>query len=159
MVHLLVISRKEAAALLECPLTIRGLQIYEDALPASNVLRRLLESNSEWTVPRLFVDDQLRVVVGSGGFKRAPANRRVEIGYGVAPRCRGKEIATEAVRLLVAEAFRSRDVEEVTAETSVTNLASRRVLEKLGFICVGQRDDIEDGRLDCWVLKKCGGGR
>ena len=154
MITLLLIRHDEVAGLLESPLTIRGMPIYEEALPPPFVLSLALEQNCEWTIPRLFVDETENAVVGSGGFKRPPADAQIEIGYGVATRCRGRGVATEGVRQLVAEAFGSAEVAEVIAETAVHNLASRRVLQKIGFEWVGQSDDVADGLVDCWSLKK-----
>lgn len=154
MISLLLIARDEAAGLLAAPGVIRGMPVYEEALPPPAVLSLMLKQKSEWTIPRLFVDEEQLAVVGSGGFKRPPSNAQVEIGYGVGTRCRGRGFATEGVRQLVAEAFGSKEVEEVIAETSVSNVASRRVLEKIGFKFVGQRHDVEDGLLDRWSLRR-----
>src|SRR6266511_4173889 len=45
----------------------------------------------------------------------------------------GKEIATEAVAALIGYAFRSLGLPRVVAVVYPENVASRRVLEKLGF--------------------------
>jgi RimJ/RimL family protein N-acetyltransferase len=56
-----------------------------------------------------------------------------EIGYGVAEAYQGKGIATGAVKLLIEMAFRQSDLRKLTAYVHDKNLASCRVLEKLGF--------------------------
>jgi ribosomal-protein-alanine N-acetyltransferase len=56
-----------------------------------------------------------------------------EIGYGVAEAHHGKGIATAAVRLLVEKIFHETDLRKLLAYVHEENIASRRVLEKLGF--------------------------
>jgi RimJ/RimL family protein N-acetyltransferase len=57
----------------------------------------------------------------------------VEIGYGLVASRRGRGYATEAVRALTAFAVGRPDVTEVVATVDPGNLASIRVLEKVGF--------------------------
>lgn len=56
-----------------------------------------------------------------------------EIGYGVAESHHGKGIATAAVRLLVEKIFRETNLRRLLAYVHEENVASCRVLEKLGF--------------------------
>jgi [ribosomal protein S5]-alanine N-acetyltransferase len=94
------------------------------------------------------------IAVGSGGFRGAPKDGRVEIGYGVAESQRRKGVATEAANLLVNLAFEQPGVNEVFAETSVANTPSRRVVEKAGFQHIGQRDTEDDGLVDQWLITR-----
>jgi RimJ/RimL family protein N-acetyltransferase len=105
-----------------------------------------------WFSPFLFVEGTLPRAVGSGGFKGAPMNGRVAIGYGVAGECRGRGIATEAVTRLAGVAFCQPNVVEVFAETAMDNGPSQRVVEKVGFRRTGQRDAGEDGVVYQWLL-------
>ncbi len=58
----------------------------------------------------------------------------IEIGYMISePALRGKGYVSEAARLLVDYLFSTKTVERLQATTSVENLASQHVLEKLGF--------------------------
>lgn len=78
-------------------------------------------------------------VVGAAGFKGRPdAEGTVEIGYGVAPACRGQGYATEAVQALVGWAFSHPEVKRVVAECAPDNPASIRVLDKAGFRLTGR---------------------
>ena len=72
-------------------------------------------------------------VGGFGFFGRPDTTGRVEFGYGLVPAARGAGLATEAVRaaLKVATAHGAR---VASADTMVSNGASRRVLEKAGLI-------------------------
>jgi [ribosomal protein S5]-alanine N-acetyltransferase len=81
---------------------------------------------------------------------KAPARAgRVEIGYGVAPTCRGQGHATAAVQALLSD-LHHRGLAVVTAESAASNPASGRVLTKSGFLQVGNRTDPEDGLLLMW---------
>ncbi len=83
-------------------------------------------------------------VVGDCGTKGwVDAEGRVEIGYGVAAPFRGHGYGLEAVDALVTWLREQPDARRVTAEVEVGNVASRRVLERLGFTL----DDEVDG---CW---------
>lgn len=59
--------------------------------------------------------------------------RTAEIGYWLAESCRGRGIATDAVRALVPVAFRRYDIVRLQAGVFSNNPASMRVLEKCGF--------------------------
>ena len=56
-----------------------------------------------------------------------------EIGYGVSETHHRKGIATEAVKILVAQAFEKTALRKLLAYVHDDNLASCRVLEKAGF--------------------------
>jgi RimJ/RimL family protein N-acetyltransferase len=82
---------------------------------------------------RLFVTDEPQELVGWGGFKGAPEDGAVELGYEIAESRRGRGLATEVTRAMVAEAFADPDVTSVVAHTLPEHNASNRVLEKAGF--------------------------
>lgn len=70
--------------------------------------------------------------IGGIGFKGAPADGCVEVGYGLAPSARGSGFAAEALNELVSLA-RDLGLSRVAADTTVDNVASRRTLENAGF--------------------------
>ena len=86
-------------------------------------------------------------LVGGGGFKGAPVDGCVEIGYETRVAYRRKGIATEAVGAQVFWALNQPNVARVLAETRGDNLGSIRVLTKLGFTLVG---DDSESRLLCY---------
>jgi hypothetical protein len=45
------------------------------------------------------------------------------------------------------------DVEDGYAETAVGNIASRRILEKVGFRHIGLHESEDDGLVDGWLLR------
>ena len=76
--------------------------------------------------------------VGELCFKGLGSNGAAEIGYGISEEYRGRGYATEAVKSVSARAFRNPDVTAIEAETDAANIASKRVLEKCGFIATGE---------------------
>ncbi len=64
--------------------------------------------------------------------------RRANIGYWLGAPYWGLGYATEAVQALVENIFDSESIEDVKADVRVGNAASRRVLEKCGFSCIGE---------------------
>ena len=73
------------------------------------------------------------VVVGGAGLHRRLGPGGLEIGYWVDHRFEGQGIATRASRALTDLAFTEPDVDRVEIHHDVTNGASARVPEKLGF--------------------------
>ncbi len=76
--------------------------------------------------------------IGNLSFKGVPEDGIVELGYGIAEEYRGLGYATEAVETILAWAFDQPGVTSVAAETEQDNAASRRVLEKCGFVPAGE---------------------
>jgi [ribosomal protein S5]-alanine N-acetyltransferase len=156
--RLLPMSVQRIDELLAGSQNIGRLAIVDGALPPNFILEQAASAINRgepafWHAPRLFVVEELSMAVGTGGFKGAPSNGGVEIGYNVAESYRGKGYATEAVRLLVREALAQPEVSHVDAETAVDNIASRRVAEKAGFVHVEQRQTASDGLVDRWLFK------
>lgn len=75
-----------------------------------------------------------------GGVSYRPINLNschCDIGYAFAPKYHGQGFATEAVNLLVNEAFTNRKAERIVANIFVGNEASKNVVSKLGFLYEG----------------------
>jgi len=83
---------------------------------------------------RFFVTDEPKELVGWGGFKGAPTDGVVEVGYEIAETHWGRGYATAVTEQMVAEAFAAADVTAVIAHTLSEINASNRVLEKVGFV-------------------------
>ncbi len=80
--------------------------------------------------------------------------RSTSLGYCLAEAAWGQGYATEAARSALQWAFDTLDLNRVQAETDTRNLASARVLEKLGFVREGtlREDCVVDGDVsDSWV--------
>lgn len=65
--------------------------------------------------------------------------RRAHIGYALAHEHWGEGYATEALTLLLAHAFTSLSLSAIEADVDERNVASRGLLEKLGFKDSGER--------------------
>lgn len=81
-----------------------------------------------------------RVVGDCGTLGWTDEQGRVEIGYGLAGPFRGRGLGTEAVRVLADWVAAQPGVRTVTASVEVGNEASRRLLERLGFVLVGEEE-------------------
>ena len=79
--------------------------------------------------------------IGGIGFKGAPRDGRVEVGYGLAPSARGQGYAAEALTALLTVAA-GHGVSRVVADTDDDNLASQRTLERAGFRLTGANGDL-----------------
>lgn len=120
------------------PVDFGAKAVLEDALPPPPVANRSLAqldagTSPVWCVPYLMVSDSGDTIVGACGFKSAPLNGSVEIGYGVAGTQRGRGIATSAVQQLLQIAAAEGTVQQVVAEILPENLASAKVVSRLGF--------------------------
>jgi [ribosomal protein S5]-alanine N-acetyltransferase len=84
----------------------------------------------------------------------SPQHRSTSLGYCFDEATWGQGLATEAARELLRWAFDTLDLNRVQAETDTRNLASARVLEKLGFVREGtlREDCVVNGEVsDSWV--------
>jgi len=90
------------------------------------------------------------LVVGTCGFKASPQGRRAEIAYFTFPGYEGKGVATQMARQLIALAQASDADVTIAAQTLPNRNASHRVLEKLGFACLGPLEHPEDGTVLEW---------
>lgn len=98
------------------------------------------------------IDRAEGVAVGQIGTKGQPdAAGDIEIGYGINPSYWNRGYASEAVGALVEFLLDQPTVRRVLAETRTDNAASIRVLEKIGFARIGEREDDEDGPLFIWA--------
>ena len=87
---------------------------------------------------RLILHTADRVLIGETGFHGPPdASGTVEVGYSIVPAYRGQGFAFEATRALIELAFARPDIRWITAACLDHNVASLKVLKKLGMRFVG----------------------
>lgn len=91
-------------------------------------------------------------LVGAGGYKGAPVDGSVEIGYELHPLYRGQGLATEFAQALIAHAWQHPDVTLVTAHTLAEENPSTRVLRRCGFMPTAVLDDPDVGAIWRWEL-------
>ena len=96
------------------------------------------------------------VLVGSVGFRGPPVYGLVEIGYSVLPQFYRRGYATEMTNALVDWALSHAEVTRVEAQAEPANLASVRVLARVGFVPVGPGDEPGCVRF-VYVAEECGG--
>jgi RimJ/RimL family protein N-acetyltransferase len=65
------------------------------------------------------------------------AGKQLEIGYSLVPSERRKGYGTEATQLMVDYLFLSKDTMRIQAQTDPRNVASHKLLEKVGFMKEG----------------------
>ena len=76
--------------------------------------------------------------IGEMCFKGLDSNGVVEIGYGIMEQYQEHGYATEAVKAISAWAFQEPKVTAIEAEIDDKNIASKKVLEKCGFVFTGK---------------------
>jgi len=81
-------------------------------------------------------------LVGGGGFKGAPTDGVVEVGYGTRVAYRRKGFAAEAVEAHIRWALQHSNVQLVIAEIRADNKDSMSVLGKLGFRRAGSGSEL-----------------
>jgi RimJ/RimL family protein N-acetyltransferase len=98
--------------------------------------------------------------IGLAGFKGYPdPHGEVEIGYGLAPAYRRQGYTTEAVQALINWAFLTPEcISIIAANTSLDNIASHRVLQKVGMVVYHRTADNLSWRLtrSAWLEQKKG---
>jgi RimJ/RimL family protein N-acetyltransferase len=62
-----------------------------------------------------------------------PAGRQLEVGYSLVPSERGKGYCTEALEIMMDFLFLSKEMIRIQAHTDLRNVASQKVLEKVGL--------------------------
>lgn len=72
-------------------------------------------------------------IIGFCGFRHEPRTAEAELVYGIAPPYWGQGLATEAAEGALRHAFETLALDEVIAGTDAPNLASLRVMEKVGM--------------------------
>ncbi len=116
----------------------------EDDLTRAAFRRRLsiyareMEAGNAW--PFFIFADEDQALVGAitlSNVRRGVAESAT-LGYWIGRPLAGRGHATAAVRAMVVHAFDELNLHRVDAACVPTNLASRRVLEKAGFVLEGQ---------------------
>jgi [ribosomal protein S5]-alanine N-acetyltransferase len=152
-------SRAHLQALLHGDATFErefGMRVAAGLIEFDGMLEHAVAALDDGVEPRwsthLFVHRADRALIGIGGFTGPPEQGAVEIGYSVAPEYRGSGFATAAARRLVAAAEQSGDVRLVVAHTLAAAGPSTAILQRLGFVRVGEAVDPEEGPVWRWEL-------
>ena len=131
MVNLRVVEKEDLPWVAEC---INNPEFYGEYEPLMQVSRTELEKKYDKLTPKekWFIIEKKD---GSkiGGISHFPVGELLEIGYTIIPSERNRGYCTEAVKIIVDYLFLSKDIVRIQAGTNPKNVASQRVLEKVGF--------------------------
>jgi ribosomal-protein-alanine N-acetyltransferase len=107
------------------------------------------ELQHAWYTYWLIVIADLPFGAGMAGFKGGPDKHgEAEIGYGIDPAFQGKGYMTEAVKALIAWAFREPECRTVVARGVMrSNIASQKVLVHAGMSVYDETDDTLNYRI------------
>lgn len=72
-------------------------------------------------------------IIGSCGFARPHGTQEIELGYRFARKHWGKGYATEITKAALQYGFQKLGFSEIIAMTDPQNLASQKILNKIGF--------------------------
>lgn len=117
-------------------------QVYRDEQHAAQVAHALMADTELVPEPRTrpyvlgIEHKETGLLIGHVGL--SPARRSVEIGYAVEQRHQGTGLATEAVTAMSTWGLVKLGLPEVLGIVAVDNAPSRRVLEKAGFVRIGE---------------------
>ncbi len=75
--------------------------------------------------------------IGFAGFKGIQSDRCTEVGYGISPDYRKKGLMTEALKVLIDWAYKTRFLKGITAAVKKNNTGSIKVLQNCGFKLAG----------------------
>ncbi|WP_368566055.1 GNAT family N-acetyltransferase [Pseudoxanthomonas sp. UTMC 1351] len=140
------------------PVELDGWQVPEGALPPAKTVARALAQLDRgtpvlWCVPFLIVSPSRSTVLGACGFKTAPVNGSVEISYGIARTERGRGAANMALGQLLQRAASSGLVHDVVTHILPGNVASAKLVQRLGFSSEGLLIDADGERVMRWVWR------
>ena len=113
----------------------------DDVLKAAYIemLENCLKFPDKWEWYAMwFIELNNGIHIGELCFKGLNSNGVAEIGYGISEKYRCQGYATESVKAVTAWAFQNPNVTAIEAESDAENIASKRVLEKCGFIANGK---------------------
>ena len=121
---------------------------------------RVLQKNSAWAV----ADKRSDRCIGMVNYHHREAhNRRLEVGYILAPARQGRGLMTEGMQALLAHCFDELGVRRIQALIDPDNAASIRLAQRLGFRLEGGplRDywRVGDGYMDVMMYALLAGER
>lgn len=91
------------------------------------------------------------MLIGNVGLRQSTPKAQVaELGYEISPTYWGCGYATEAARAMLAFGFSTRGLHRIHAQCIAENVASARVLEKLGMHCEGRLREHEGFKGQWW---------
>ncbi len=131
---------------------IQPTTLAEQSVMLNRFVGHDLTNNTLPSYKWILVEPEHNQPIGMTSFHRLQIEQGIgRIGYSILPQFWGKGYATQAVHQLISLIFSKTNMERLEAVCSIHNPASKRVLEKAGFIYEGVRRDylrIRDERID-----------
>jgi ribosomal-protein-alanine N-acetyltransferase len=105
---------------------------------ATENLNRIITQYKEYGYGRwaVFTKNQ-QEFIGWSGLKYRPERKETDLGYRFIPSHWGKGYATEAAKACIRYGFETLQLSQVNAMAHIENLASLKVLEKIGMQFIG----------------------
>lgn len=117
-----------------------------EALEDSKALIAYAKKNYKRGLPEPFAvtlkSDPQKVVGTVGWFWASEPHKNIEIAYALAKHLWGQGLIVEAVRGIVNSALRKHDIHRISSRCLVGNVASARVMEKLGMTYEGTQNEV-----------------
>jgi len=93
-----------------------------------------------WKIMDKITGERIGVVVY---YFHKPEHRKAEVGFWIVPRYWNKGITTEVLKVVIEYCQQQRDIHRLEAFVEEGNVASSKVLEKLGFVFEGTMRECE----------------
>lgn len=105
----------------------------DDAIAHIDMINKKIEENLaiNWGIT---VKGNDKIIGFIGHYRIQPENYRAEIGYMLLPDEQGKGYATESIKAVIEYGFNEINLHSIEAVIDPDNIASERVLQKIGFI-------------------------
>ena len=135
------------------PASLAG-RVVDGALTPPHVAKRIRQHLADgkpahW-ISTYYILDAEGWCVGGCGFKDAPRDRQVEVGYAVAASRRQRGHAGAALRALLQTAAASGEVDTVQALIAPDNVPSARLAARAGFVAAESVIDDDNEVVVCW---------
>lgn len=112
--------------------------------PAGQAARIIAIATEQWARrsygPFALFEKESDILIGRGGLFWIEALQDVEINYMFDPTVWGRGYATEAATAFLTIGFDRHNLPQMVATTNPANVASARVLQKVGMQTVGKKD-------------------
>jgi ribosomal-protein-alanine N-acetyltransferase len=117
-------------------MTWRGAPVFTQLSEAEKLMFEWRRLQAQQTSFRLGIElRETQQLIGTAGLKHINhQHRRAEIGYELLPEFWNRGYMTEALQPLLSVAFDELQLHTITANIDPNHIASKRVLEKLGFV-------------------------
>lgn len=105
----------------------------EDALEHLRMMEEKIVNNTgiNWGIT---IKGNPKIIGIIGHYKIQPENHRSEIGYMMLPEFNGKGYMSEAIKVVLAYGFDQLNLHSIEAVIDPDNVASEKILQKIGFV-------------------------